>query len=649
MCGIGGIYNLDGRAIDTGALDRMTKLIKHRGPDDEGFLVADTANGRVMHCYGEDTIAPVKEISAPLHGDFKADLGFGFRRLAILDPSERGHQPMSNEDGTLWIVFNGEVYNYIELREELRDLGYKFNSGTDTEVIIKAYEHWGEECLNRFNGMWSFAIWDTKTGKLFCARDRFGIKPFYYFFDGNRFIFGSEIKQVILNDVGTDLDPDMIYKSFAITGYLVTSEHTFFKNVRILPHSHFLTIWQGKLKIERYYDLPVGNFEKSRMTFEDACERYRELFMDSVRLRMRSDVEVGSALSGGLDSSAIVMLAAGFTGNRFKTFSSYYPIAPRFDERKWMQLVIDRVKADGHFISAPVSTILNDLEKITWHHDYPVPGSSPLAQYYVMQCAREKGAIVMLDGQGSDEITGGYNHTFYRYYADMIRKARLLQFTREYYDYLRFNDKGGPAGRIIKTLLAAAFSESTLYYYEARSKPRLLTISPLPKKAFIEIRDLNVSKLSNFLYNLMMSTSIQSLLHYEDRNSMAHSVESRVPFLDYRLVEFAFSLPGHFKIHKNYGKYIHREALRNIVPPEIMQRKDKIGFATPGEAYWMRGEMKEYIMDMLNSARFRNREIYNHKLIDREFRKYFNGSNKNADMLWKVIALENWFRAFKIN
>jgi asparagine synthase (glutamine-hydrolysing) len=646
MCGIGGIYNIKGKPVDTVCLNAMTKAIRHRGPDDEGFLLVNTLNKSHKHCYDSDSINEIKASCSPLHNDFQANLGFGFRRLSIIDLSPKGHQPMSNEDETIWIVFNGEIYNYIEIREELKQAGYTFHSGSDTEVIIKAYQHWGENCLQRFNGMWSFALWDSKQNKLFCARDRFGVKPFNYYFDGNTFIFGSEVKQILANNIDKTINTDVIYKSFAIGSFLLNSDNTYFDKIQILPHSHYLTIKDGHFSITQYYDLPVAQFEKSTLNFADACEQYKSLFTDAIKLRMRSDVEVGSTLSGGLDSSAIVTLASNYTPRDFKTFSSYFTYQPQYDERKYIDLVVKKTNSIAHYVSAPASDVINDLGKITWHHDYPVMGSSPVAQYYVMKLSHQNNVTVLLDGQGSDELTGGYNHTFYRYYADLIRNNNLSRFTKEFIPYLKHNQKGSAVSKILKTLLILGMDEKSIYKSEAKHKFNLLNLNNRSIN-LNEIKDLkDTSKLSNFLYNLVMSTSIQTLLHFEDRNSMAHSIESRVPFLDYRFVEFAFSLPSHYKVHKNYGKYIHREALKSIVPDEILNRKDKIGFLAPGENFWMRNEMKDFYYSLINSNDFKNRSIINVNQVKSEYEKYLKGDNSHAQMLWMVMALEVWFQQF---
>jgi asparagine synthase (glutamine-hydrolysing) len=644
MCGIAGVYNLNKMAIDQEKLIAMTEIVSHRGPDDEGYLLVNTDTNSILQCYGNSTLDNIKSKIEPIPNVFKADLAFGFRRLSIIDVSENGHQPMSNFSGNIWIIFNGEIYNYIELKEELVSLGHKFKSNSDTEVIIEAYEQWGESCLNRFNGMWAFAIWDNKKKILFCARDRFGIKPFHYYFDGTNFIFASEIKQILEWRINKEINEEVIYKSFSIGGFLINSNSTYFKNIKILPHSHYMIISDNNFKIKRYYDLDITLFEKSNLSFQDASIKYRSLFIDAVKLRMRSDVEVGSALSGGLDSSAIVGVASGFTKKRFKTFTSYYPIEEKFDERKWVDLVVKRTNAIPYYTTKKVDEIIEDLYKITWFHDYPLIGSSPIAQYYVMQLAKNNDVSVLLDGQGSDEILGGYRHAFYRYYADTLKKIEIKNLCKEFPSYLTQNNSS-VLNKLLNTNLSLFFDERTLYKNEARFAFNPLVIDS-NNIEYNEIKNIKTSKLSNFLYNQIMSTSIQTLLHFEDRNAMANSIESRVPFLDFRLVEFVFSLPSKFKIHNNLGKYIHRNSLQSLVPSEILNRNDKLGFLTPGEFYWMRNEMKPIFLELINSPSFKNRNIYNHKLINKEFSLYLKGKNKHAQKLWMVMALEIWFKNF---
>ncbi len=647
MCGICGIYNINGKAVNNKLLEKMSDIIKHRGPDDEGYLLAKTKENQILHLSGKDTIEDIKKNSENINGSSQGNLGLGFRRLSIIDLTSKGHQPMSDTSKNYWIVFNGEIYNYIELREELIKKGYNFHSSTDTEVIINAYKEWGTDCLNKFNGMWAFALWDNNKKQLFCARDRFGIKPFYYYFDGNTFIFGSEIKQILLHDIPVKLNEEEIDKTFRIGSYLINSEKSLFNNINTLTHSHYLLINESKFEKKRYYDLHVENFETLNIPFDDAIEEYLSLFKESVKLRMRSDVEVGSALSGGLDSSAIVVSAVNHTKRRFKTFSAFYPLGDYYDERKWINLVNERTNSIPHLISPTPEDILKDWQKITFHHDLPVSSSSVMSQYYVMKLARANNVTVLLDGQGSDEITGGYNHTFYRYYADLIKNLKFAKLCKEMPEYLKYNKKGNTASKLIKTGLTLFMNERALYKLEAKKYfTQVLTISPKYIKTFSDIKNLNSSKLSNFLYNQVMTVFLQTLLHFEDRNSMAHSIESRVPFLDYRLVEFAFKLPSDYKVNRNYGKYIHRMALNKIAPKEIAERKDKIGFTAPGEAFWLKKQLKPMLDGIFASEEYKNRGIYNYKLIDKVKKDYFNGNQANGNILWKIISTEIWFNIF---
>lgn len=648
MCGIAGIYNLDGRPIETGQLLEMTRRIRYRGPDDEGFMLAQTQKGTVIPCHHDESIAGQKAQTEYLTGNStRSDLGFGFRRLSILDLSPKGHQPMASADGRYWIVFNGEIYNYLELRTELAARGQRFVSNTDTEVILAAYRVWGTSCLQRFNGMWAFAIWDSRDRRLFAARDRFGIKPLVYFFDGRRFIFGSELKQLLLHDIPRRLNHDSLRRSMLLNSFLMYGDETYFKDIKALPAAHYLVLEDKKLKVQRYYDLNPAGFESFSGSFDEAVNKYNDLFRDAVKLRMRSDVEVGSCLSGGLDSSAIAATAGNLARNNFQTFSAYYDLGPAYDERKWIALLADNHNLKSNLVQPRADDFWQQFDRMTAINDYPVTGASFISQYYVMRLAHEHGVTVLLDGQGSDEITGGYNHTFYRYFADLLRRGHWGRFAAEFPSYLRVNAKGSPLAKISKTLFAVLAGERTIYRQEARRlMPQFLQLEQPSASWLDRIRSVSGSRLADFLYNLVSTTMIQTLLHFEDRNSMAASIESRVPFLDYRLVEFAFTLPGHFKVHGNYGKYIHRKAMEKSVPLQIAQRRDKVSFASPGEALWLKKQLRPHVEDILQSTQFRQRGLYNLKVIDGAWQRYLRGETAMGRVVWRGIALEKWLRIF---
>jgi len=655
MCGIAGIYNLNGKNADQNLLLKMTDLIRHRGPDDEGYALINTKAGSVVKAGGQDTIAELKGQFPALPVQTNADLAFGFRRLSILDLSPKGHQPMSDLEGSCHIVFNGEIYNYLELRSELEKLGHSFDTHTDTEVIIAAYKQWGTDCLTRFIGMWAFALYDFKAKILFCARDRYGIKPFYYTMDKDTFCFGSELKQLLVCPVSKELNLPMLWRSTKINALLAYGEETYFNQIKALKPGHFAILKNGLLSVQVYDEWDISAFEQSKLSFPEAVEQYRSLFLDSVKLQMRSDVEVGSCLSGGMDSSAIVCTAAGLTDKPFQTFSSYYAEDKALDERAWIKLVAEQTKAVSHLISPTFDKTIEWFEQATWHNDMPVGGGF-VSQYAVMQLARSQGVKVLLDGQGSDELTAGYNHAFYRYFADMLRQGKLGQMDKQMHQYFKGKPIKTVLSSIPKIFMSALLTENQLYNiefkhyrfdpfnadFQTKAKVQLRNRQSL----LSEIKDLPTSRLSNFLYNMMHSTSIQTLLLYEDRMAMAHSVESRVPFLDHRLVQFAFSLPSEYKIHPPYGKHVHREAMKDIIPSAIYNRKDKAIFSTPFISSWLKGSLSAYVTEIFNSREFRQRGIYNLPVIEQKWTAFKSGSQADGEMLFNVLALEMWFRTF---
>ena len=645
MCGIGGVFHLSGKQVNTDLLLEMNQKIRHRGPDDEGILLINTNSDRIVNAFGPDTDPQLLNQLAPPENTISANLGFAFRRLSILDLSPKGHQPMPSIIGNCWIVFNGEIYNYLELRAELEALGYVFNSHTDTEVILNAYLAWGVDCQQRFMGMWSFAIWDSQKKRLFCSRDRFGIKPFYYYFDGETFLFGSEVKQFLVYPINKEINKEVIYKSLKIGAYLINSNNTFYNAIHILPHGHHLIVENGGVKIEPYYRLDPSTFASFKGTFEEAVEIYRELFQNTIRLHMRSDVEVGITLSGGLDSTAILATAFGLTDKTIKTFSSYFTHAPLYDERHWINLMTSSFKVNPLFYSASPEEVMTSYREMTTIHDYPIYGSSPMVNYLLMKQIQKSGVVVILSGQGNDELAGGYNHAFYRYYAYLIRAGKWKQFVNEYPSYLSDKPQGRAFSKIAKLMASVLLKESTLYKLEAFSKENVLSPSYNDFSILNNIEDLPTDRLSNFLYNNMMSTSIQTLLHFEDRNAMGSSLESRVPFLDHTLAEFLFSLPPSFKLHKHLGKYIHRKAMEGIVPNEVIQRKDKVGYLAPGEFFWMKNEMKAFFENILNSADFKNRDIYNHHTITKKYKNMLAGKTGDEKTLWNIMSLEIWFKS----
>lgn len=645
MCGISGIFSFNDPNVNIATLITMNNTIRHRGPDDEGYFIRSLDSSTPELFAGDDSTAAVRARFPHVKSSPSTNLAMGFRRLAILDLSDKGHQPMQDESGRYTLVFNGEIYNYLELKKLLQALGYSFTSNTDTEVFLKMFIEYGEKSFNMLNGMWAVAIWDNKEETITLSRDRWGIKPlcYHYSFEEQLCIFASEEKQIIAAGVEVTPNYDMIYRYLNLGSLVRYRDETFYNEIKVLRPGTCMRVSQNSVGFFTYYNMDINAFEKYDKSFEEATQEYQDLFSQAVKLRMRADVEVGSCLSGGLDSSAIVGLASQTAKTNFKTFSAYYPQAKEYDERPWIDIVNKAYGCHSHLLSPTDMEVANEFERITYLHDAPVIGSSPVSQYFVMKKAKESGVSVVLDGQGSDELTAGYNHAFYRYYADLIKQRDFTRLSAELPDYLRYQQKGSTAAKLSKILFTLVCKESTIYNYEIRNLNPDIMFSRYRKGIISNIEDLPSSKLSNFQYNLLRNIFLPSLLHFEDRNSMAFSVESRVPFLDVNLVEFAFSLPSHFKIKGAQGKYIHRQSLKNIVPEAIYNRQDKVNFSAPGEISWLRHGMKESLKATINSPFFTKSKLFDTIKLGEMVHNYLLGEDKYAGLVWKLYALGVWY------
>ena len=559
----------------------------------------------------------------------------GHNRLSIIDLSEAANQPMHYKSFSL--IFNGEIYNYIELKQELQQKGHQFVTQSDSEVILHAFEEWGHNCVNRFIGMWSFVIWDKQKQSLFASRDRFGIKPFNYLHDGERFYFASEIKTLKLSPLfSNEVNVAQVARGLQM-GWLSYHDETFYAKVKSLPAAHNLVFDNSGLHIKRYWDIETGKY--SSMSFAEKTEMFQSLFSDSVRIHLRSDVPVASCLSGGLDSSAIVsMVQKLHPGMKYKSFSIYYEGDGDVDERPFIREVIKKYPAiEPHYYSPSNEEVAEEFPRALYHSDVPVTGSSFVSQYFLMKLIAKNGIRVVLDGQGADEYLGGYMHSFYRLIGGMLRRAEMAGAVSE---TMRVNKRIGNsttkmASHFAKSLLASTRSEQDLYSLEFSRYYPFMTTMPSSPPPF-SLNHKKGSRLDQFLYHLLFTISLPSLLHYEDRNSMAFSVESRVPFLDHRLVEFAFGLADEDKIHKADTKYILREALKNTLPEAIYARKDKKGFVTPGENKWLRGPLK-HLIDNPVFPEFINNEKANSILT-----QYRKGDNSNATLVWRLATLAEW-------
>jgi asparagine synthase (glutamine-hydrolysing) len=599
MCGIAGFY--DARAQATpGQLRAMTDRLRHRGPNAEGLLLVDTRGGDTWH--GDRAV----------HTNTHFDLALGHRRLSILDLSDAGKQPMSSATGRQWIVYNGEIYNFVELRAKLSRLGHAFRTGTDTEVLLAAYNEWGLDCLQRFNGMWAFALWDADRKALVCARDRFGVKPFYYAFGDDWFAFGSEIKALLAHPaVRRRPNPAAVYDFLGLRLTDHTDE-TFFDGILRLPAAHTLELRPGQRPVvRRYWDCVPSLRDDCSPTEETAAvERFHELFEDAVRVRLRSDVPVGTCLSGGLDSSSIVVTAnrlmfeehavdRALTGDRQRTFSACFEDT-RFDERPFIDKVIAATGASTHRVFPSASALWDELPALVTHMDEPFHSTSQYSQFNVMRLVRTSGVTVTLDGQGADELLGGYPTYHSVLLATLLRSGHVAEAGREALATWKLSGRGRSAAQLlmrtsygllpsaisspIRTALAPMSPEGRVLAFV---RPELRARYGERREAWLHDRSHAMRDLGRRLYEDTFQTSLPCLLRYADRNSMAFSIESRMPFLDYRLAEHCFSLPRSMIMRGGRTKWVLRQALDGRLPTEVQWRKDKMGFVTP-EAVWLR-------------------------------------------------------------
>jgi asparagine synthase (glutamine-hydrolysing) len=589
MCGIAGIVSR--RPEDLSGIAAMTAALRHRGPDDEGYLLADSAARRAWAFRGDDTAPGLSLPPLPAAPPPGADVALGHRRLSIIDLSPAGHGPMSSADGQLWITYNGEIFNYVELRTELAALGHVFRTATDTEILLAAYVQWGPECLHRFNGMWAFAIYDVKAATLFCARDRFGVKPFHYTWDGATIAFASEIGALLARPSARREADGPALTAFLLGQAMDEGEQSHVAGVlRLLPgHSLTLDVAARTLATARWYLLPGEGSAPARP------ERLRELLSDSVRLRLRSDVPVGTCLSGGLDSSSVVALTARLlegTGpsNRL-AFSVVYPGTP-LDESQYVDAVVSLTGADSRRVIPRAEDLASDLAVLVRRQGEPFSGTGVYSQWRVMRLAAESSVRVLLDGQGADEVLAGYHYHLGPYLAGVAARrgwpaalgqarraaratGRRASWMMGLAAYHRF-----PFPRPARNWAAARWGTHPAVP-RAAFDPRLLAAAPSGHRHRRRVG------LGEELSDNIQHSSLPALLRYEDRNSMAFSVEARTPFLDYRLVEEVRSWQASDLIVDGWTKAPLREAMRGVVPEVVRLRRDKLGFATPERA-WLR-------------------------------------------------------------
>ena len=636
MCGIAGIYlsgDKNSLKISSETIIRMSDSIKHRGPDDYGYYITDKKNNS---SFGHLTTKQLSKLKNSW------SLLLGHRRLSIIDLSEKGRQPMSDEEGRFWITYNGEIYNYVELKEELVKKGHNFKTSTDTEVVINAYKEWGKECVNKFNGMWAFAIWDGKNNELFCSRDRFGIKPFYYYFDGGTFIFASEIKAILealpQNPVP---DTDTIYE-YVVDGSLCHNKKTFFKNISRLLPGHNLTLKKnGGINLDKYWSY---NSEDTSSDHTDNEDRFFELLKDSVRLRLRSDVQNGLTLSGGMDSSAIAALCDDLKENDIHTYSAVFP-GYKLDESEYIETVVKEYNLNSNYIYPKPTDFTDSLKKMIWHMDYPSLSRPAFSYFEIMKEIAKSDSKVILEGQGADEELAGYIHKYFHLFILDTMKDKNLSFLDKSEKVLKACSntfkKNGLKPFIVS--IGKLFPPLHMLFKKIIGITSVLNINQRSDKKE-ENGTRYESNLINRLYKDHSRENLPYLLKYGDALSMANSIESRLPFLDYRLVEFIFQLNYDEIMDENNSKSILRKSMTNFLPDKILNR-NKIGFATPfGD--WFNKNIKTMVQNILLSDEAVNRKIYNHSSIKRLIKIHESGIIDISNYLYRLISLELWFRIF---
>ena len=619
MCGICGIYQFDTTPISESLIQRMNDSLKHRGPDGEGHYI-------------------------------QGHVGLGHRRLSIIDLSEKGKQPMSNENEDIWITYNGEIYNYIELRKELIKKGHNFKSETDTEVIIHAYEEYGTECLNKLNGMFAFALYDKRGDVLFCARDRYGIKPFYYYINNEKVIFASEIKAILQDpSIHREQNDKMIYDYLVFNRY-DHCEETFFKNIYRLPPSHFLIIKNNEMEKKKWWNTTIQYSKRDRPSNINC---FRSIFKDSVRLRLRSDVPVGSCLSGGLDSTSIVCTICELIKNKgnFQTFSAVYDKEWEKDESEYIEEVAEKTNTKKNYTYPDENALLNDLYEFVYHQEEPFGHTSFFAQWMVMKLAHKNGTKVLLDGQGADELLAGYMYMFGYHFYELFKNKEYLKVLKEVVQYYKNHNDVSGILLFFFLITPKSLQKQIVFRVNVGST---ITLRKWISKDFCNAHERKSSLLENFVNAKTLDEALQKhivyklehLLRCEDKNSMAFSIETRLPFLDYRLVDFMFTVPSHLKIDNGTTKVILREAMKDTIPKKIADRQSKFGFETKEEDWFRTDAFKELILEITNSQSFPDRPYYNIEEVKNEVQKFLNGNKSISRTIWRWLNLELWFRIF---
>ena len=604
MCGISGIVNKNNSSVSSGEIKAITDMIIHRGPDSEGFYFGD-------------------------------NFAFGNRRLSVIDLTANGHQPMTYKD-RYTITYNGEIYNYIEIRNDLQMLGYRFKSESDTEVILAAFDHFGFDCVKQFNGMWSFALYDKIREIIFCSRDRFGVKPFYYTELQDKFVFGSEIKQLLNYQSGRRVNLPILI-DYLVAGIEDHTNETFFCDINKLEQSHCLiyNLKDHTFSIFKYYDILIDT-GISRLNEQESVNLFKSAFYESIKLRLRSDVKVGTCLSGGLDSSSVAAIASSFynlNSSRSFTAITAKSLEPLIDESNYAAKIARKAGLDWH-ITVPTSLDFSEkIDKVIYAQEEPFGSPSIFMQYKVFEKAKELGCIVMLDGQGGDETLLGYE----RYYPSYLLSLGLWN------GFVNFFASAKNSRLSKKELLLYFFYFTNPSIRLKRLRMKFSFIN----KEYFDLINRNCINESSRSYNdivllqrlELMRLQLPHLLKYEDRNSMQHSIESRLPFLDYRLVETALSINNRYKIKDGWTKYLLRKAIEEVVPYEIAWRKNKIGFNAP-EKTWL-SDINESMIEQIAQSELLGRISKKDSIIK-------NFDKMDLRTQWRLFNVAKWEDIFNV-
>lgn len=635
MCGIGGIVLKKDKDLNIcTAILSMAQSIAHRGPDGEGFILAN--NDSVTPFYRQDTqqVFKKKELNfipeaSITEAENNYTLAFAHRRLSILDLSDSGHQPMCTEDKKLWITFNGEIYNYIELRKELQNAGYHFISESDTEVILQAYKHWGTACVKKFNGMWAFCIYDTEKQMLFASRDRLGVKPFYYINNADIFSFASEQKAFVKSGLLKAAYNIKVVHNYLVNGLLENESQNFFEGVEELFPGYNLiySIENRHIKIDKYYQLKITDHNE-HLSDKQLINEIEIKLYNAVKLRLRSDVEVGACLSGGIDSSVLTGLMHSILKKSNYCFTSVFK-NEIFNEEHFADIAAKSIDAKYKKTEPTLNGFINEIDSLVYSQDVPIWDTSTYAQFKVMELAKKNKIKVVIDGQGADELFGGYHHHFVAKWNNLMSKGQTLSAIKDIHTSRK------------------TITNPFIFYTKEKIKNTLNVNSNVLKDFFTDdfLNSGDISKSANYknsvneqLIEDIEHARLKSFLKCEDRCGMWHGVESRTPFSDdVELIDFMFSFNGNRKIQNGISKYLLREAGKSVLPPEIYNRYDKKGFETP-----MKKWVTELKADMITEIKSASFDFINTSFLD----KINAENNLHLKLLFKLFILSRWKKVF---